>query len=46
MLLGGLWYGSEKPTMTTFLLPLLKSMNELYSKGKFFFPAVLIADQI
>ena len=33
LLLGGLWYGSDKPTMKTFLTPLIKSLNQLYDIG-------------
>jgi hypothetical protein len=33
MLLGGMWYSKEKPTMTTFLKPILDEINMLYRKG-------------
>ena len=33
MLLGGMWYGKEKPTMTTFMKPMLDEINMLYKKG-------------
>lgn len=34
LLLAGLWYGQEKPTMTTFLAPFMQEMNHLSSQGK------------
>ena len=37
MLLGGLWYGKEKPIMTTFLKPLMDSLNSLYRQGLSFY---------
>ena len=33
MILGALWFSSEKPTMATFLRPLIDSLNNLYLKG-------------
>ena len=33
MLLGGLWYDVAKPTMTTFLYPLMSCLNQLYNEG-------------
>lgn len=33
MLLGGLWYDVEKPTMTTFLYPLISCLNQLFNEG-------------
>ena len=33
LILVGLWYGDVKPTMTTFLAPLVKEMNHLSSHG-------------
>lgn len=33
MLLAGLWFDSQKPTMATFLHPLMNSLNDLYVKG-------------
>ena len=33
MLLCGLWYDSEKPTMTTYLYPLMSSLNNLFHQG-------------
>ena len=33
MLLHSLWYSSAKPTMTTFLKPLIDEVNELDLKG-------------
>ena len=34
MLLAGLWYSKEKPTMCTFLAPLVEEMNDLYVNGE------------
>ena len=34
MLLAGLWYSKEKPTMNTFLTPLIDELNDLYENGK------------
>ena len=34
MLLAGLWYSKEKPTMNTFLLPLIEELNQLYEEGE------------
>ena len=34
MLLAGLWYDNEKPTMTTFLYPLMSSVNRLFQQGE------------
>lgn len=34
MILGGLWYSKDKPTMTTFLRPLIDDLNDLYVNGK------------
>ena len=33
MLLCGLWYDKAKPTMTTFLYPLISSLNNLFLQG-------------
>ena len=33
MLLAGLWYSKQKPTMSTFLRPLVSELNELFEKG-------------
>lgn len=33
MLLAGLWYDNEKPTMATFLYPLMSSVNGLFQQG-------------
>ena len=33
MILAGLWYDNEEPTMTTFLQPVLESINMLYHEG-------------
>ena len=33
MILAGLWFDVDKPTMATFLQPLMQEMNELYEKG-------------
>ena len=33
MLLAGLWFDTQKPTMSTFLSPLMISLNDLYLKG-------------
>ena len=33
MILAGLWFDDEKPTMSTFLHPLMLEMNRLYEKG-------------
>ncbi len=37
MLLVGLWYGSVKPVMTTFLKPLMDELNHLLKHGEFIF---------
>jgi hypothetical protein len=34
MLLAGLWFDTQKPTMSTFLYPLMMSLNRLYLEGK------------
>lgn len=34
MILGALWFSDEKPTMTTFLRPLMDAFNDLYKNGK------------
>ena len=34
MLLAGLWFDTHKPTMSTFLYPLMTSLNRLYLEGK------------
>ena len=34
MILAGLWYDVDKPTMTTFLQPLLRDINHLFQNGK------------
>ena len=33
MILAGLWYSRDKPTMTTFLRPLIDELNCLYKDG-------------
>jgi hypothetical protein len=33
MLLAGVWYSRDKPTMTTFLKPIIDEINELYVHG-------------
>ena len=33
MLLAGIWYSKDKPTMTTFLKPIIEEINELYTHG-------------
>ncbi|XP_075539183.1 uncharacterized protein LOC142573828 [Dermacentor variabilis] len=33
LLLAGLWFGTGKPSMNTFLIPFVKTMNELSSTG-------------
>jgi hypothetical protein len=33
MLLAGVWYSKDKPTMTTFLKPIIEEINELYVHG-------------
>jgi hypothetical protein len=33
MLLAGIWYSKVKPTMTTFLKPIIEEINELYTHG-------------
>ena len=35
MILGALWFSKDKPTMTTYLKPLMASINELSYEGKF-----------
>ena len=35
MILGALWLSKDKPTMTTYLAPLMASINELSYEGKF-----------
>lgn len=34
LLLAGLWYGAQKPTMTTFLAPFMKEVNKLSIHGE------------
>ena len=34
MLLAGLWFSREKPTMTTYMHPLMKELNHLSRQGK------------
>ena len=34
MILTGLWCSRDKPTMNTFLKPLVESADKLYSQGK------------
>lgn len=34
MLLAGLWFGREKPTMTTYMYPLMKELKQLADIGK------------
>ena len=33
MLLAGMWFSRDKPSMNTFLRPIIDDVNELYSKG-------------
>ena len=33
MILAGLWFDVDKPTMATLLQPLMQEMSELYEKG-------------
>lgn len=33
MLLAGVWYSKDKPTMTTFLKPIVEEINSLYTQG-------------
>ena len=35
MLLGGFWFDTKKPTMSTFLYPLISSFDQLHSSGKY-----------
>ena len=35
MILGALWFSVQKPTMSTFLRPLIDSINDLYTNGKY-----------
>ena len=32
-ILGGLWYGKDKPLMLTYLQPLVDQLNDLYHQG-------------
>ena len=34
MLLAGLWFGREKPSMTTYMFPLMKELKQLADTGK------------
>ncbi len=34
MILGGIWFGPGKPSMTTFLDPIRKQLNALKKDGK------------
>lgn len=33
-ILAGLWFSKQKPTMTTYLRPLVNKLNYLYTNGK------------
>ena len=33
MLLAGIWFSSDKPTMTTLLRPVTQAVNDLYQRG-------------
>ena len=33
-MLGGLWFSKDKPTMMTYLMPLMKKFNALYEAGE------------
>ena len=35
MILGALWFSKDKPTMTTYLKPLMTSINELSYEGTY-----------
>lgn len=35
MILGGLWYSKDKPTMSTYLRPLVEAINHLYTAGNY-----------
>lgn len=35
MLLCGVWYGKEKPSMLTFLRPVIEQINHLYNEGMY-----------
>jgi hypothetical protein len=35
MILGAVWFSKDKPTMTTYLKPLMTSINELSYEGKY-----------
>lgn len=34
ILLGAIWYSSDKPYMYTYLKPIMEEINELYSQGE------------
>lgn len=34
MILAALWFSADKPTMTTFMRPLIDLFNDLYQNGK------------
>lgn len=44
MLLAGVWYSKDKPTMTTFLKPIVEEINSLYTQGKVFHAGVFMED--
>ena len=46
MLLVGLWYSREKPTMTTYLKPFVDSINELLEKGEMECPRLVCTQVI
>lgn len=35
LILGGLWFGKEKPNMITFLEPLIDQINNLCNNGEY-----------
>lgn len=35
LLLVGLWYGSEKPFMLSYLQPIVDQLNDLYHEGMY-----------
>ena len=42
MLLAGLWFDTHKPTMSTFLYPLMISLNRLYLEGKLYVNVIAV----
>ena len=34
IILGGLWFSKEKPTMSTFMKPFVQKLNKLYHEGR------------